>query len=87
MVPDVFSNKRCRGKGATLKLQLVCCIFENSASCLFLADRFRCSLMNVRSEMRVFHDLLRHFSGIRDFTGRNNRTSVISSSGKNSRNI
>jgi hypothetical protein len=81
MVRDVFSSKRCTGTCETILKLLLLLLYglENIASCLFLADRLKCSLTNVGLEIRVFHDLHTHLSRIRDLTGRNDKTSVISS--------
>jgi hypothetical protein len=84
MVTDAPSRKRSR---ETLNLLLCWYAFENIARCLILADRLRCILTNVESEIKVFHDLHTHFSRISDLTGRNDKTSVISSSGRNTCNI
>lgn len=47
------------------------------------AERLKCILMNLGSEIRVFQDLLTHLIFIRGLTGSQDRISVITSSGKN----
>lgn len=77
-VMEVLSSKQHIRKGTIESFH------ELSAMCLFLADCLRCSLTKVGWEIRVFHDLQTHLNCTREFTGRNDRISTISSSGRNS---
>jgi hypothetical protein len=61
-------------------------LFEDSVENIerygFLEDLMRCILTKKGSEMSEFHDLLTHLSCMREFTGRKDRTSATSSSGR-----
>jgi hypothetical protein len=55
---------------------------ENNERYGFLEDLMRCILTKKGSDMSEFHDLLTHLSCMREFTGRKDRTSATSSSGR-----
>ena len=70
-----FSSKR-----KTVKVKARQSEVYTRVKSLVCEDRLRCNLMKLGSEMREFHDLCTHLNRKRDFTRRNERASVMSSS-------
>lgn len=67
---------------STAEMELFEDCVENSERSGFLEDLMRCNLTKKGSEISEFHDLLTHLSCMRELTGRKDRTSATSSSGR-----